>query len=118
MIITIQGKKGEGKTSLVKKICKGKKVSFIEECSLKSPFWVNQMDKNTELIVVDNIKHYNDTYGIFRKKMLIINRRSKEPINVIPNISEARGAENLKVSGFISIINLFLFPSEVAIFQE
>ncbi len=38
MIITIQGKQGEGKTTLAKKMRKGKKVSFIEENSLKSTF--------------------------------------------------------------------------------
>lgn len=81
MIITIEGKQGEGKTTLAKKICKGKKVSFIDEHSLKSPFWTNQMDEDTDIIVVDNVKDFENTYSNFRAKSLSINRPCKNPIN-------------------------------------
>lgn len=82
MIITIEGKQGEGKTTLAREICKGKKVSFIKEHSLISPFWTNQMDDDTEMIVVDEVKKYEETYAIFRSDFLTINRQCKKPINV------------------------------------
>ncbi len=82
MIITIQGKPGVGKTTLAKKICKEKKVSFIEEHSLKSPFWTNQMDDDTDFIVVDSVTNYEETYSIFRSEILTINRPCKEPVEV------------------------------------
>jgi len=82
MIITIEGKRCEGKTTLARKISKGKKVSFIEEHSLKSPFWTNQIHNDTELIVVDDVTNFETTYGIFRAEILTINRQCKEPIDV------------------------------------
>ena len=82
MIITIEGKQGEGKTTLAKKICKGKRVSFIQEHSLKSPFWANQMDDDTEILVVDEVANYEETYSLFRAGILRINRQCKEPLDV------------------------------------
>jgi len=82
MIITIQGKQGEGKTTLAKKMCKGKKVSFIEEHSLKSPFWTTQMDNDTDYIVVDGVTNYEETYSIFRNEILTINRQCKKPVDI------------------------------------
>tara|TARA_R110002012_G_scaffold279428_2_gene467445 strand:- start:1003 stop:1281 length:279 start_codon:yes stop_codon:yes gene_type:complete len=87
MIITIQGKQGEGKTTLAKKICKEKKVSFIEEHSLKSPFWTNQIDDNTDFIVVDDVTNYKEIYSIFRSEFLEVNRRGKDPFYIkTPNV--------------------------------
>ena len=87
MIITIQGKQGEGKTTLAKKMCKGKKVSFIEEHSLKSPFWTTQIDNDTDYIVVDGVTNYEETYSIFRSEILIINRQCKKLVDVkMPNV--------------------------------
>ena len=82
MIITIQGKQGEGKTMLAKKMCKGKKVSFIEEHSLKSPFWTSQMDDDTDFIVIDDVVNYEETYSIFRSEILTINKQCKNPVDV------------------------------------
>lgn len=82
MIITIQGKQGEGKTTLAKKICKGKKVSFIEEYSLKSPFWASQIDNDTDFILVDNVRDYEETYSVFRAEQLTINRPCKEKFDI------------------------------------
>ena len=87
MIITIEGKPNEGKTSLAKKICKGKKASFIQESSLSSPFWTAQMDDDTDFIVVDDVKNYEKTYSKFRCDQLTINKQCKEPVIVnLPNV--------------------------------
>lgn len=87
MIITIKGSQGEGKTTLAKKMCKGKKVFFIEEHSLKSPFWTSQMDDNTDFIVVDDVSNYEETYSIFRSEFLTINRQCKKPFDIkMPNV--------------------------------
>lgn len=82
MIITIEGKQGEGKTTLARKISKGKKTLFIPESSLTSPFWTNQMEDDTEFIVVDEVRKYDETCNVFRSDLLTINRRCKKPFNV------------------------------------
>ncbi|QQY83413.1 hypothetical protein JJL45_05325 [Tamlana sp. s12] len=82
MIITIEGKPSEGKTTLAKKLCKGKKVSFISEVSLKSPFWASQMDDDTEIIVVDDVKHYQESYSIFLSETLLINTPGEKSVEV------------------------------------
>mgnify|MGYP003640975131 CR=1 FL=1 len=70
------------KKKKIKKMCIGKKVSFIEEHSLKSPFWTNQMNDDTDFIVVDDVTNYEETYSIFRSEILTINRQCKEPVEV------------------------------------
>lgn len=82
MIITIHGKKGEGKTSLAKKICNGKKHCIIEESFLKSPFWGNEIDLNAEVLIIDEVKNYNETFSFFNTDVLIINRQLKKPLNL------------------------------------
>jgi cytidylate kinase len=106
MIITIDGKKGEGKTTLVKNICKGKKVSFINECSLVSKFWTCQLDNDTDIIVIDEVKHFNKTYSIFSNAFLTIENPQKEPfvlnmpdvILVRLNESQIKGMDSNKVA--------------------
>ena len=82
MIITIQGRKGEGKSTLAKKICKEKKVLFIDEHSLKSPFWTIEIDNDTEFILVDDVTNYEETYSIFISEILTIHRQCKEPFDI------------------------------------
>ena len=83
MVITIQGKPGEGKTNLAKKICEGKKVYHVEESSLKHPFWTQVMDEDIDFILVDDVKNYNETYAVFRSEKLTIEKRGKYPVDII-----------------------------------
>lgn len=82
MIITIEGKKGEGKTSLARDICHGERVFEIEEQMLNSPFWTNEMAFHTETIIVDEVVNYRETRELFNKDLLEINKKGKHPINI------------------------------------
>ena len=82
MIITIEGNTGEGKTTLAKTICIGKKFLFIEESFLRSPFWTSQLDDETDFILVDNIRNYKTTKDIFENEFLTINRRSENAFDI------------------------------------
>lgn len=87
MIITIEGKPGEGKTTLAKTICHGKKTYKICEHDLNSPFWTQQMDYDTEIIVVEDVQHYLSTYANFLFPKLKINKRYKECVEIdMPDI--------------------------------
>ena len=75
MIITIEGHRAEGKSTLAKSIYGCKKTSFIQESSLGSSFWASSLDSCTEVIVVDDVKDYKNTCNFFKNETIIINER-------------------------------------------
>jgi hypothetical protein len=82
MIITIQGKRGEGKTAVANKICEGKKSVCIAEYSLASAFWTEEIDVDTEIILIDDVRNYDKTCKYFRSEFLTINKQCKKPVNI------------------------------------
>lgn len=82
MIITIEGKPGEGKSTLAKKICHGKKTYNITEFDLSGPFWTINMDYDTEIIVVEDVKKYNETYLKFCSQSLKIEKIFQKTVEI------------------------------------
>ena len=56
MVIVIEGKQGEGKTTLVNKITQGAKVLTISERDLHSRNWVSDLTDDTEYLVVEVVR--------------------------------------------------------------
>ena len=87
MIITISGNPGGGKTALAKDICNGKKSSFIEQDSLKAPFWAAKIDHDIDFIVIDDVTNCQEIYATFNNERLTINRRGEESVEIMmPNV--------------------------------
>lgn len=85
MIITIEGKQGEGKTTLANEICKGKKTVFITESSLKNSMWSAQIDRETEFLVVDEVILFSKTQHFFRKAIRKFSKTEKFPHVILIN---------------------------------
>jgi broad-specificity NMP kinase len=86
MIITIEGRDNEGKTTFAKKISEGKKV-YIRELDLNSNFCFSEVDEDVEFIIIDDIKNYDKTYSFFKSEKLTINKQHKETIFIkMPHI--------------------------------
>jgi thymidylate kinase len=87
MIITIEGKRGEGKTTIADKILNGIKYSYIHENSLKSPFWSSFIEQDSEFLVIDEVVNYEKVYNMFNVDSLNINRKGKPRLQIkTPNI--------------------------------
>ena len=56
MIITIEGKPGEGKSKLASMICANKNVLYMEESYLGGRLWFCA-DRTPDYIVVDNVNN-------------------------------------------------------------
>ena len=56
MVIVIEGKQGEGKTTLVNKITQGAKVLTISEKDTSSINWMASLTHDTEYLVVDEVR--------------------------------------------------------------
>lgn len=77
MIITIEGKRGEGKTMLAREITKGKRAVWINEYRLDSQWWTGLIDKTTEFIVFDEISDINKFNHLVNGDSLIIHNPMK-----------------------------------------
>ena len=85
MIIEIRGKRGEGKSRIAKSISKDPKYDFstlIYEDELSNKFWTDSFARVSDLIIVDDVKNYNDTFDIFNRDKLVIRRRGEMPYEI------------------------------------
>ena len=80
MIITIEGKKGEGKTKLAEQISKGKIVHYITEEHLKNGirFRFSCLYINTDYIIVDDVIDIEAARDFFKTENLWIEQRGQE----------------------------------------
>lgn len=87
MIITIEGKQGEGKTMMSKLITKDRRTFCVDEHTLDTPFWTNGMDTNVEFIIVDEVKDYDKIHSFFNKSKLNISKVYEKPSTIkMPHI--------------------------------
>jgi adenylate kinase family enzyme len=84
MIITIEGDKGTGKTTMAGKIVKGAVSFYSTPIELYNPFWTSNMSPTTQYIVIDGIdKGYGNIKKMFNKKMLNINRKDGKKFSIV-----------------------------------
>lgn len=87
MIITIQGKRGEGKSTLANEICRDKWSIHINETHLKDPFCFSHTSESTEFIVIDGVCDYDKVFNLFNKDELEINTPFEKSYSInMPNI--------------------------------
>ena len=89
MIITIQGKQGEGKTSLAKKIYENRKAVFINVRDIFARFGFMSVENDTEFIIVDDIKRkdFEKVYSVFTENNIKIERRGEKSFSIkTPNV--------------------------------
>ena len=89
MIITIEGDRASGKTTLAKKICAGRKYSCIDESMIKTDFWAAHIDESVEFLIFDEVSKLDEIYNFFKEKngVLTINIPCKKPSKIrMPHI--------------------------------
>jgi hypothetical protein len=87
MIITIKGKRGEGKSLLAMQIIKKDSFVMLVENDLKSNFRLSKLTNKTKYIIIDDVVNYNKIYNIFKAKTLRINIQFQESFVIeMPNI--------------------------------
>lgn len=79
MIITIEGTRGSGKTTICNKIWKHKKAFFINEQDVKKTFAFERINKETDFIVIDEVLDYDFVYKYFKEDYLYVNKRFGMP---------------------------------------
>ena len=78
MIIEIRGKRGEGKSRMAKSISKKYVVStLLYEDELLDKFWTDSLVRVSDLIIVDDVKNYKNTFDIFNRDKLVIRESGK-----------------------------------------
>ena len=84
MIITIEGDKGTGKTTMAGKIGKGAVTFYSTPIELENPLWSLNMSPTTHYIVIDGIdRGYGNIKKMFSKKMLKIQRKDGKKISIV-----------------------------------
>lgn len=90
MITIITGKKGSGKSQLVKKIVGGKKAVYLEEDSLSFPyrFWASShgIKKNTKYIIIDGATDATKLKRLFNDRLMIREPLKKQYSIKMPQI--------------------------------
>ena len=114
MITIITGKKGSGKSQLVKKIVGDKKAVYVEQYSLLNDFWTSQYEvkADTEFIIVDEVTEIEELKELFSDVLAIRERMKKDYSIKMPQII-ITSQNALKVDVSHTHINCDLFYDEV-----
>ena len=114
MITIITGKKGSGKSQLVKKIVGNKKAVYLEEDSLSFRFWTSShgIEKTTEYIIVEGATDATKLKRLFNDRLMIREPLKKQYSIKMPQII-ITSQNALKVDVPHTHINCDLFYDEV-----
>lgn len=114
MITIITGKRGSGKSTLVKKIVGDKKAVWVQEYSLKSDFWTSEygVKADTEFIIVDEGTEIEELKELFGDVLVIREPMKKDYRVSMPQIIIV-SQNALKVDILYTHINCNIFYSEV-----
>lgn len=74
-IITIEGSRESGKSTLARKITAHNKTITIAEYQLMDPFWTSMIKDGTEYVIIEDVKEYEITKEKFNQKTLSIYKR-------------------------------------------
>ena len=86
MIITIEGKRGEGKTSLAKQITNGKRTIWMAEHNMDTYWGTGLIDETIEYVVIDDIVNMDKFTHLKDAHTLIIERPMKPSYEIpMPN---------------------------------
>jgi len=83
MIITIEGKRASGKTTLAEKITRGSKTVQAFNFMFIGKFW-NFLKKDTEYIVIEGVEDEQLFRDIFDKDIIEVNHLNKKPFYMKP----------------------------------
>ena len=88
MITIITGKRGSGKSSLVKKIVGDKKAVWVPEYALKGAFWTSEhgVDAGTEFIIVDEVTEIEELKELFNDILVVQERFKRKRSISMPQI--------------------------------
>ena len=114
MITIITGKRGSGKSSLVKKIVGDKKAIWVQQYALNGDFWTSEygVKADTEFIIVDEVTEIEELKELFSDALVIQERlKRKRSISMPQIIIVSQNA--LKVPVSHTHVNCDIFYSEV-----
>lgn len=114
MVTIITGKRGSGKSSLVKKIVEDKKAVWVEQYALKGAFWTSEYEvkKNTEFIIIDEVTEIGELKELFGDVLVVRERLKKDYSISMPQIIIV-SQNALKVGVPHTHINCDIFYDEV-----
>lgn len=114
MITIITGKRGSGKSTLVKKIVGDKKAIWVEQYALKGAFWTSEygVKADIEFIIVDEVTEIEELKELFGDVLTIRERLKKDYRISMPQIIIV-SQNALKVDISHTHINCNIFYSEV-----
>tara|TARA_R110000765_G_scaffold131707_2_gene230211 strand:- start:167 stop:451 length:285 start_codon:yes stop_codon:yes gene_type:complete len=81
MIITIEGKRASGKSTLAEKITRGSKTVHASDSMFIGKFW-NFLKKDTEYIIVDDVEDEELFRDIFDKDTIQVNHLNKKTFSM------------------------------------
>ena len=87
MIVSIEGKPGDGKSSFAKKIMHNFKHIYLYGWQINKPFWTRLINESIDWIIVDDVKNMDEAKTLFRSEYLEIEKRGEYPYFIpMPNV--------------------------------